>query len=40
MHIVPEDEYSHGYETGIEYSTSFCSPLPKDSERINRFRSG
>ena len=33
VHIVPDDEFIHmAMETGIEDSTSFCSPLPKDSD--------
>jgi hypothetical protein len=37
--LWPDDEYSHGYETGVWDSTFFCSPLPKDSDPINRFGS-
>jgi hypothetical protein len=34
--LWPDDEYSHGYETGIEDSTFFDSSLPKDSDPISR----
>jgi hypothetical protein len=39
VHIVPDDGFTHmAVETGIEDSTSFCSPLLTSSEgfRLNK----